>query len=463
MNTETNFIETKTQWVNLFNEKKFLTIGSHILTPDVIRELKEHPLNYKGLKIKGKFILPLYNEERDFADGNSRWINLLKQMKEHYQLGHKYGNTEIVIISKNGFILSGHRRCRAAIRLGIPILIQVVDELYDSSLSYEEQQKQLIKWNAGKNAMRDESTFESIIQKQQAHESGLVADNFSLGIREIEKERKTFILQQTSVDIKDYSKMLKVWHSYPQLVRDVDAGITTVDKAYQEFKNSKSKVIADPKQHNWAKTWEDKKLIKKFNKEFCRYIKPIINYKSGSKVSLVDSEKGISIGALSTFCSHGVMFCGVEAINAETDIQVYTEVYKGGNSPDIYAPELTDEAKRRNVNHPPAVLEVKSAAWDSNTAKWHGGPDFKKEPYDYYIFHIYEQKGQRYCAFVIRPEKSDVTETGKSGKGGASGKHICNFQTLMKNHYHKNDFTVIAGEIFETTKGKFSINWASVK
>ena len=235
MQTNINSVETKTQWKNLVNEKQSIPFGSHILEPDAIKELKEHPLNYKGLKIKGKSILPLYNEIKDFADGNLRWKELLKQMKEHYQLGNKYGNTDVVIVSKNGFILSGHRRCRAAIRLGIPILIQVVDELYDSSLSYEEQQEQLIKWNAGKNAMRDESKFEEIIQKQQAHESGLIADNFSLGLKAIEKERKTFILQQTSVDIKDYNKMLKVLQvNLGQIAIIVPANTTKIFLKYKK-------------------------------------------------------------------------------------------------------------------------------------------------------------------------------------------------------------------------------------
>lgn len=434
-----------------FNQYLIDSAGESIIIPTYqLQYLKHHPLN--------EFI---YDKSVDFNPNDEKFINLINSLKQEYQNNKKYGNTELIIINKQGFVFSGHRRLEAAKVAGVPVQIQIKDDdLLPSTSNFKDRLEQLTKYNKNKETQRDESSYRALIFKFKGFLKIIEKSDPISCDREIKKQAYDLMKEISGFDIQNFRTMYNIYSNYDRqdLIDKVDKGELTPTKALRIAKEEmKPKEVINPQQFDWPKEFVKNPKLAETIKEGYRSI-----YKNNSEntiqgVSIFDEDYGFESNAITTLLSHSMMVNVCASINKLTDIKCFTASHKGTGSPDIEFPDLTDKAKKINPLYANETMEIKGCSWKNNDARWSGGPLFQTRDHrDWYILFVTEERGKRFAIMLVQVQQDDV-------KHSNNGKRECSIHDLMKNHYHKKDYYMIAGDIFESsTKGKFTFEFEKV-
>lgn len=427
----------KTQIINKKKDETF------ILQPEDFNQVKEHPRN-----------VDLYDPKVDYAEDNQDYQGLKEDIKNEFNKNKKHGNLEPITISKNGFILSGHRRFNAGKDMGVPLKFVVSDEIVDLSKPVSEQYQQLMNFNISKQLQRKEDTYEAIHYKAKSVYTAALEDG--LGEKE-SKKREKHIYMTYNVDpsnsnkIKTIMKMGRI-----DLLRKVDLKDISIHKAYEKAKEV-SNTEVNPNQFNWVNVFKNnKELVNEVVSETKRIIKHELSWKTKNGHNILDPNQGQEKSGVSTAISHKVMQVISCAINRHTDIEALTAVASGAGTPDVFFPGLTKIARDKNPNFQKEALEIKGSTWASTSTDWYGGPGFRMDIHrDYYILFTFEANYTRFMMMCVQVNKDDV-------KVHDNRKSKCSFQDLMRNHYDKDDYFMLAGEVYKTNN-KFSIdNWEKI-
>ena len=197
-----------------------LTPGdTFILQPEDFYQVKEHPRN-----------TDLYDPKVDYAEDNQDYQGLKKDIKEEFNKNKEHGNLEPITISKNGYILSGHRRFNAARALGIPLKFIVSSEIVDFKKNISEQYNQLRSFNKSKTFQRKEGTYESVFYRANNVYLAAIKDGYSE--KEARIKEKDIHMEQ-NIDSPQYAKVNKIMQmGRIDLLKKVDAGQETLHKAW---------------------------------------------------------------------------------------------------------------------------------------------------------------------------------------------------------------------------------------
>lgn len=418
-----------------------------ILPPEEFYKIKEHPRNKD-----------LYDPKVDYAEDNQDYQGLKKDIKEEFNKNKEHGNLEPITITKDGYILSGHRRFNAARALGIPLKFIVSKQIVDFTKSLSEQYDQLRSFNKSKTFQRDEGSYQSVFYRANNVYLAAIKDGYS------EKEariRENGIYKEQGIDSTDYTKVKKIMQmGRIDLLKKVDAGKETLWKAWNLAKDV-SKTEVNPNQFNWVK---ELKPNKEFKNEVVSEIKAMVKHELSWKTkdghNILDPKQGQEKSGISSALSHKTMQIISCAINRHTDVKAVTAVATGAGTPDVFFPELTEIAKDKNPNYQKEALEIKGSTWTGTDTVWYGGPGFRMDVHrDFYILFTFEANYTRFMMMCVQVNKDDV-------KPHHNSKSRCSFQDLMRNHYDKDDYFMLAGEVYKTSdkgKGFFSIdNWEKI-
>jgi len=447
MQTNINSVQTKE---NFYKEIKLSAGKVIILQSYQLSYLKDNPLN-----------IYFYNPKVDFSPKHHRFVALVKSLKKEFKTNKQHGNTETIVITKNGYILSGHRRAKGAIVAGVPVRVLVVDEIYDENNSVEKRKNQLLKYNKNKETERDEKSFEALVYMAVGYEKLLKKEDVDIGDRAVKELVKQFILDKPGVDYAAFREAYRTSEDFkrPDLVKLVDEGKLSTRQAINKAKDEKKgKEKINPEQFNWKDEFESKpELSKTITSEFKRFIKFMDSYETRSGKKWTDNDFGFEISPTTTTLSHSLMMIVTDAIREHTSIDVYTAAHGGGGTPDISSPGLSKIAKDKDPLHADEALEIKGSASDGfGGATFYGGPAFKMRVHrDWYILFVTESKATRFMIMLVQVQPDDV-------KGADGGRKTCSLQHLMKNHYDKKDYYMIAGDVYSTGKGKFNIEYEKV-
>lgn len=436
---------------NNFNQELYEKVGQSIIIPTYqLQYLKHHPLNEH-----------LYDKSVDFDQNNQIFINLINSLKEEYQNNKKHGNTEIIIINKQGFVFSGHRRLEAAKIAGVPVQVQIKDEdLLPPTSNFKDKLEQLTKYNKNKETQRVENSYKALIFKYKGFFKIIEQSNPLQSDRKISEQAYDLMKEISGFDIQNFKTMYNIYSNYNRmdLIDSVDNGEFNPNKALRKAKQDMiAKEVVNPQQFNWFKEFVKNPKLAESIKEGYKSIYKKYSENTIHGVSIFDEDHGFESNAITGLLSHSMMVNVSASINKLTNIKSFTAAHKGTGSPDIEFPDLTDKAKKINPKYANETMEIKGCSWKNNDAKWSGGPGFyAREHRDWYILFVTEERGKRFAIMLVQVQQKDVKKSTKSERE-------CSIHDLMNNHYHKKDYYMIAGDVFESsTKGKFTFEFEKV-
>ena len=111
MSININSVQTEEDFLKTISESANITF---VLSPYQIQFLRHHPLNHY-----------IYDPKVDYDPKNERFKVLGRLFLDEFKKTKLYGNTEIVKVTKNGYILTGHRRCilTRSILVRLPLMV----------------------------------------------------------------------------------------------------------------------------------------------------------------------------------------------------------------------------------------------------------------------------------------------------------------------------------------------------
>jgi len=462
MKTNINSTQTKEDFLKIISESANKTF---VLSPYQIEFLNHHPLNHY-----------IYNPEVDYNPKNQRFKILGELLLEEFKKTKSHGNTEIVKVTKNGFILTGHRRCVVAIYFGVPIQIIVVDEIYDSKASLKDRKEQITKYNLNKAGERQEETYAHWLYRAKGEYKLIEEDDKLMPAKKINDLVKKEMLKLPGIDWNKFLQAQRVLEEFnrPDLIEKIDNGEMEPKKALEEAKKiNRKKVEINPNQKVWKEEFEKTpEMGEHIKSEYVRIYKELSAIKTSDGANMFENMLGFELGPITTTLSHFMMKIVTAAINMFTKIKAVTAAAEGGGTPDIYFPEETKNDKKLNENFADACMEVKGASQTKDgNPKLYGGPGFGTSIHrDWYIVFFIENKGKRFFIMLVQIQKEDL-KGGKKSDTGQFAKvkdhennkgYTCSFQDLMKNHYDKKDYYVIAGDVYKSSTGKFIMDFDKV-
>ena len=463
MSININSVQTEEDFLKTISESANITF---VLSPYQIQFLRHHPLNHY-----------IYDPKVDYDPKNERFKVLGRLLLDEFKKTKLYGNTEIVKVTKNGYILTGHRRCMVAIHFEIPIQIIVVDEIYDKDAPLKDKKEQITKYNKNKEGDRKEETYAHWLHRAKGEYELIKEHEPDMPDKKIRALVKEEMLQLHGIDWQQFLYAQKVLEEFnrPDLIKKIDDGEMKPKKALEEAKKvNRKKVEINPNQKVWKAEFEKNPEIGKLIKsEYIRIYKELSAIKTPDDTNMFDDTTGFEVGPITTVLSHWMMKITTSAIKKFTDINVVTAAAQGGGTPDIYFPDLTKEAKAKNSNYAPEVMEVKGASQTKDgNPKLYGGPGFGTSIHrDWYIVFFIDNKGERFFIMLVQIQKEDLKGGKKSDTAQFSNVsededkkgYTCSFQDLMQNHYDKKDYYVIAGDVYKSSTDKFIMDFDKVK
>jgi len=248
-------------------------------------------------------------------------------------------------------------------------------------------------------------------------------------------------------------KLLDIDKKLPELLDEIQKGKLSIEKAYKQACGMVTiNVIPDPDRFNFLIHLDETPKFKDFiTDNIKKALTHFINIPLGlDKELLVNTgQYGFEKNQITAVFSNIINSVAARAysvfgIDAKTGREYQTTDHSKSR-PDIVFPALSKPDKEFQNEK----IEVKAASWNGISSKclFYGGPGAKTCSQHEYLFGIWKKDCERLFLMLATIDPEDWEATGKT-----TGEYTLSLNKWYENHFNKNDYRFLMGEIYMDAK-----------
>jgi hypothetical protein len=376
---------------------------------------------------------------------SDEFIDLEDLMKTEYVENNIANHTEAEIDLYSGMVLSGCQRTLVAKKNGWEYLRAKASPKKYNEMSTWGRIEYLQKVNI--DGKRNEQSAEVITTVYRGLEHAFLEEHPDRISYKHSDSHKNFC-KARGIDRKDLSRILVVAEKKPELLKEIDTGKYSIHKAWREAQNVQKTVVKqDLERFDFIKHAGESSTFKKNLKN--GVLEAVDHFRKTPICGkqLVDDEQfGFEYPMISAHFSN-IINSAAAFSYVEVDMKVKTgrkAVSSNGDSrPDIYFPSIS------KVGFQEEKVEVKVASYAPQPSAiiYYGGPGaINCHPHEY-LLGITSDGGAQIFLML-------ATLTPKDWKSAGSGKVMMSLGTWFDNHFEKNDYKFLMGDISRTGNQK---------